>query len=85
MSATIESKLFSNYFLAAPVLVVPGKEQLLRIFFSEDKVTDYMSAMIELIARIHNFAPQEYFSLAMFLKIRIIPIEFIFNLYCFAL
>ncbi|XP_064455266.1 ATP-dependent RNA helicase DHX8-like [Ornithodoros turicata] len=57
-SATIDVTKFSNYFLNAPIIKIPGRLFPVEIFYNDDPKPDYYEASIRRVLTIHRTEPR---------------------------
>nr|AAI25982.1 Dhx33 protein [Xenopus laevis] len=55
MSATMDVDLFSEYFNAAPVLYLEGRQHPIQIFYAEESQSDYLQAALVTVFQVHQF------------------------------
>ncbi|KAK3114016.1 DEAH-box ATP-dependent RNA helicase prp43 [Teratosphaeriaceae sp. CCFEE 6253] len=58
MSATLDAQKFQKYFLAAPLLAVPGRTHPVEIFYTPEPERDYVEAAIRTVLQIHASEPE---------------------------
>lgn len=56
-SATLDATEFSTYFFNCKIFRIPGRNYMVKVFFSKEPETDYLDASLECVMQIHLNEP----------------------------